>query len=760
MARKDTLSDNFLKVWERLEKYWGPYFEKAGLDLHNLDRHNLHERLTAQINIDFNVEGLEELSRDCRRGIEPGEPALSLLYHVMASPYVNPQWIRKPDKDNYPTIEDLEIIENLVYSSANMTLDKLRDQAAGRELAIVMFAYEYAPAVDTVHKCHADLCFSRTGISRVGNREPLYEHEARGFFPYSRGLNAVHVIPARFGAFLAIQKDGNEKTFGPLHFTHDDKGRKFWVPLHKLFNGTECIKGLDLQLRFDCKHVNEKIRKVHLALQSTGMDTGWNAWQMQKRPFVITDGLATFCPDTGLMVPVIHDPLIEPAETEDGRLVGFPVPYDPGLEVPSLWLKSDLEGRQWPEFVHIKHKIVEDQTGQQTLVYLPEAFKDDIMDVLRQGGFIAANFVDWTGDGYIRAECPNLIKALSRPDHDAQSLSAYSILAQPDFFPLVKQQDLAEWWKSSPLKDTIWRTNDDDDDIVPTPLSENREPANFTLPGANFDSSDKTMTAIIGTDRAPAHKCHANKIAPKRESTLSYRASNLFEPGWDASEGFDRDEKSPEGTLFLANYGLGSPFAEDTLICSAMGSYWPAAVPDIARFFPPDSYPSTTPLTDEDGGWKAVTQPVRVGETMRYLAFNYADFVKAICDGEIQYERFATLSLDEYILRTEITARFYRYLHTTGALAHPTKGEERAKHIITSFRRVNDDDLGHLRDWTDRPDQSFFIEYGKKSELTTIDPRTISVTVGPPQVVFIGPSLVAYAKAGRWIVEPHGEPHA
>jgi hypothetical protein len=754
MAQKDTVSDKFLKIWERLGKHWEPYFEKARLDLRNLDSDNLHERLTSHIDINFNVEGLEELSTDCCRGIEPGDPARSLFYHVMASPYVNPPWICEADRHNYPTIEDLEIIENFVYVSANMTLDKLRDQAAGHELAIVTFAYEYATAADTVHKCHADLCFSRTGISRVGNREPLYEYKARGFFPYSRALNSVHAIPARFGAFLAVQRDGNDKTFGPMHFTHDDRKRKFWVPIHKLFNGTECIKGLDLQLRFDFKHVNEKIRKVHIALQSTGMDTGWNAWQMQKKPFVITAELATFCPDTGLMVPVVHDPLIEPAKTVDGRMVGFPVPQVPKLEVASLWLQNDLEGRQWPEFVHIKHKIVEDLTGKQDLVYLPDVCKGDIKDVLQEGGFVAANFVDWTADGFVRAHCPALSDALDHPRHPSQCLSAYSILAQPDFFPLVKQQDLAEWWKTSPLKDTIWRANDVDDDIVPTPLSDNRSPANITLTGADFDSCDDTMTAIIGTDRHPERKCQINKVAPKRESTLSYRASNLFEPGWDTSDAFGRDKKSPQGTLFLTNYGLGSPFAEDTLICSAMGSYWPAAVPDIARFFPPVSYPSTTPLTDLDGEWPAVTQPVRVGETMQYLAFDYADFVKAIRDGQFQYGRFAILSLDEYILRTEITARFYRYLHTIDPLTHPTKGEERARLVITSFRRVNQDDLNHLNNWTDNPDESFFIEWGTKGEQTTIDPRTISVHVGPPHVVIVGPSLVAYVETAKWTIKP------
>lgn len=765
MTAEISITDQFLNVWKRLKKHWGPYFERAGLDVRGLTRDNVRKRLTTPMRsgqVKFRVSGLEDLARECRRGIEPGDPALSLFYHVLASPNVNPPEIES-EPENYPTIADLEIVENFVYATANMTLERLRAKANGQELAIVVFAYEYAPEEDTVHGRHADLCFSRTGICRVGNREPAYEYHARGFFPYSNGTKCVHVVPARYGVFVACQRRGSKTTIGPLRLTPDDTKRSFWVPLHKIFPGKECIQGVDIDLSFESKHVNEKIRKVHAALQSTGMATGWDAWQMEKKPFVITEGLAAFCSKHGLMIPDAHDPLVEPAKTSGGRLVGFPVPHKHQLGASALWLKSDLKGRPWPEFVHIRHQIVENEKGKQELVYLPDTYPGNVLNILQQGGFQAANFIDWTADGYIKAHCPALARALDTGNNRTQSLAAYSVLAQPDFFPLVKQQDLASWWRNSPLKKGIWP----DEGVVPTPLSDQRLPANITLQGAGFDSTDTTMTAIIGLYRERLGKqCPPNHERPKRESTLSYRASNLFEPGWDTSEDFGRDARSPQGTFYLTNYGLGSPFPEDTLICSALGAYWPAAVPDTTRFFTPDVYPSTTPLTDSEANWPGVTLPIRDGDTIKYQALNYADYVRANYLGNFHYERFAMVGLEEYILRTEITARFFRYLNSIGLLADPTKSKERARYVITSFERANASDLATLTEtgWTAPANKTFRIEWGKapagRSPIGTLqagppDPRIASVQVGRPRVVFMGPSQAAEENplgSGNWNV--------
>lgn len=84
----------------------------------------------------------------------------------------------------------------------------------GDNLAIVVFATEYRPAPETVHRKHADICFSRTGVARVGTAEPLYEPQIRGFLPFVKDNDfSFRVLPARYSAYLAVQRPGNKDEF-------------------------------------------------------------------------------------------------------------------------------------------------------------------------------------------------------------------------------------------------------------------------------------------------------------------------------------------------------------------------------------------------------------------------------------------------------------------------------------------------------------------------------------------------------------------
>ena len=644
-----------------------------------------------------------------------------------------------------------------------MTVDKLREKADGRELAIVVFAYEYAPAEDTVHGLHADLCFSRTGISRVGNEDPHYEPQARGFFPYTDGSTKAHVVPARFGAFVAFQQKGRRGTVGPQDFLDGDGDVSFWVPIHKLFRGPECIQNFDLDLGFEVAHVNEKIRKIHLQLQSEKVNTGWTPQQMTGAPFVITEGLASFCQSQGLMIPFVHDPLVEPAKINDGKgdwkYLGFEVPANHDLGESALWLDKTANTRSSPEFVHIRYKI--DEQNPKQLVYLPNTTSQDIVQVLKQGGFQAANFVDWTADGYIKANCPALAQALNGGSKQTESLAAYSIVAQPDFFPLVTQRGLTAWSKQSPLAPLIWP----DRGIVPNPLSESRLAANVTLQGSGFDAADTTISAIVGIPRAEqpgTEELQLTRKQPMRQSTLSYRSSSLFDPGWDIG-GSSLDPDTAKGPAFMANYGLGSPFPEDTLLCAALGSFWPGAAPDITRFFPPSSFPSTTPMLDSEANWPAVQPPTISGNSIDYHTLTYADFVKAIYEGEFNYARFARVSLSDYILRTKITARFYQFLQATEKLKalDPT---QRLLYVITSF------DTGKIPkqvqgNWTASAGETFKIQFGKALNasgdgfhprtVANPNPRITTTNVDSLREIYVGPSQVAHQDgSGNWNVVP------
>ena len=76
---------------------------------------------------------------------------------------------------------------------------------------------------------------------------------------------------------------------------------------------------------------------------------------------------------------------------------------------------------------------------------------------------------------------------------------------------------------------------------------------------------------------------------------------------------FDRTADSVE---HLAAYGLGSPFPEDSKLCAALSTFWPAVAPDATRTFEPSqNWPTVSPLTDEEIGqagtlpWDGVPGP-------------------------------------------------------------------------------------------------------------------------------------------------------
>jgi len=762
MSRDVSVSEQLWRIWKRLGPHWQKYFAKAGLHLSYKSKGLFFQQMGNPVKVNFRLRGTQEFSRDGCRGIEPGDPARSLFYHILASPHAKPPVKRTPgrklaeellpDSDKYyPTMSDFEVIENYIYSARKMTLAEIRNLAGNAKIAIVVFAYEYAPAIDTVHGQHADLCFSRTGVGRVGNAPPHYVAKARGYFPDSGKRKTVHVVPARFGVFLAYQKAGDPKTIGPMRFSKGDDRRMFWVPLHKLFDGKECIKGIDIRLKIESHHVNEKIRRIHLALLNDGINTGWSVKELERAPFRITQGLASYHGQTGQVVPVPHRNLVQPARDSSGRLVGFPVPPGHRTLNASLWFLPIRNARRSPEFVHAKHKIVT-EGKRQKLSYIPDTDPRNIDDVVKEGDYTAANFVDWTGDGWVRAECPSL------KSQGIESVSAYSILAQPDFFPLVKQKDLMTWRENSPLK----QTKESNDEgwrqaipisvrnliwphlaITPEPLSNSRIPANLALRGARFDFSDQTITTIIGMNRKAGKGRPILDDPPRRESTLSCQSTGLFEPGWDTSHDFINDSQSFKSSFYLANYGLGSPYAEDTLICAAFSSYWPGAAPDVTRFFAPGIYPTSTPILDDQANWDGGHLPINSGSTTLFNAINYADYVRAIWNDKLDYGEFAHISLDEYKLRTLAAARVFQALGVDGE--HPEKAQ---LFPFLSFRRPTEEEFAGIKrsGWKAKKQFTFRVEVATgfvTDPSWRWIPQIDRINPKGKRVLFVGPSGVA-----------------
>lgn len=417
-----TLIDDVQTACHRLAPHgWADLLAQHGL---SITAPNLAEELARELpDIRRDLPGFEDFAMEGRRGIEPGRPARSLLLHALASPNVVTGLEAEP-LSTFPSLAEIEAVENYVFGVEAPSLDDLFSRFPRESMAIAVFASEYRPAADTVHRRHADLCFSRTGVARVGTSEPLYEGRARGFLPFVQGNDhAFRILPARYAAYVAVQLVGREDLFGPMNFdllrtfpvslrqrflaegapAPEDGSRLFWVPLHKLFSGDECVRGLDLSVALRVRHVNEKIRRVHQQLRKRGHDTGWEETDLDNPPFVFTEDIADLSRDpahgAGVLVPFVHEKLVEPAEYLGEPLWFLVPPQTPPEEenpwAPSLQIRSERGFRRAPEYVHVRHEIKEDGTIEDL---------NDLEDVagrVRMGGYRALQYLGYTGDGGI-----------------------------------------------------------------------------------------------------------------------------------------------------------------------------------------------------------------------------------------------------------------------------------------------------------------------------------------------------------------------
>jgi len=175
--------------------------------------------------IDRTVPGFEDFALEGTRGIEPGSPARSLLFHALASPNVFGDAAGN-DLAAFPTPAEIEAVENYVYGVTPPSLDDLRARADDHPLAVVVFALEYRTARETVHGKHADFCFARTGHARMGTAEAIYDARRREFLPVKADDPfAFPIQPARYAPFLAIQRRADPDSFGPLRATAEDQSR-------------------------------------------------------------------------------------------------------------------------------------------------------------------------------------------------------------------------------------------------------------------------------------------------------------------------------------------------------------------------------------------------------------------------------------------------------------------------------------------------------------------------------------------------------
>lgn len=686
---------------------WRELFVAHGL---NIDADDLEGELGKVLPINRSYPGFEDFALEGVRGVTPGQPAQSLLYHALASPKVVSSVDGTP-LGVFPTLAMIELVENYVFAVAERSLSVLQAEAArGRsQLAVVVFAYEYRPAIDTPHRRHADLCFSRTGIGRVGTVGARYEGRLRGFLPGIDGDPAAFAaVPARYSAWLAIARSGSVDADRPMRPDQGDGERQFWVPVHKLFDGPECLDGFNLALTFESLHLNEKLKRIHQnfdRLTNNGSSRSpVPVALLDEIPYRFTDGIAELSSDpsdgSALLVPVPHATLAEPARNASNELVGFPVPAEVNTfrDGPTILLASvetnspGHNPRLAPEYIHARTELLPDGTT----VDLNDAA--DVGGAVRSRSYQALHYVDYTGDGWVDVSIPAL--SFQFP----MTKAAYSLVTAPDFFARAEQRELAEWGERVEAafgEGTLWR-------LDPAPLNEGRLPANLQLPGSKFAPEDDTMTAIVAFETEGTRgQTAAGGSGAERSPCLPDAAGHVFEPGWDVSKGVVEQQ----GRLIehLAAFGLGSPFPEDAKLCSALSAFWPGASPDTSQMYPPtpsSRWPTVTPLADDEMGrggepaWDGVRGPREIEidgvPHIDFPSFHHADYTLNAANNSFLPGQLRGVGRGEFLNRTAVMFLAYQAL---GLSTPPqTRSEQvalwerRARERVNKFRRVRADD--------------------------------------------------------------------
>ncbi|PYI91707.1 MAG: hypothetical protein DME97_12495 [Verrucomicrobia bacterium] len=562
--------------------------------------------------IDRQHPGFEELSTGARRGIEPGAPARSVLFHALASPDVHPLTVGARTSVDYPTLEELEVVENYIFSLAPRKLSSFRNPV------IAVFACQYRTRAHTAHGQHADLTFSRAGVARVGTEGERYDGPTRSFVPLpADGGRGFAVLPARYVAYIA--------EYGAAAPTHAifrpvagiDAQLTFVMPVHKLFAGGECLVAEDGRpislpaFKFAGLHVNEKLARIHKrSADNPGRVPPLPGFDLSAPPFVRTSksskDLITLASigSSVLVVPVPNDLVRVSTQTVNGKRepVRFKVPA--GLTRNRFWtsllISSTDNGRAAPEYANIRLEITQTAGGQWRRTNLneipdpPLAGQTSFDKKLAAGGYEAAHLVDSTCEGAITLKPSPVLKL--------EILPAFSLVTAVDYFPQVEQAAVIAWLEKTqgrpiglsnpgivfpqggpqPLSDGRFRSDDTATSLQASnamPNSELADPLDSSRRAFSVnEQANLTATAVVGfTSSGTSAGQHPNSAGVS--SCLPDAASDFFAPGWDVSEYVINDRSN-----YVA-FGLGSPFPEDSKLCAALNSFWPAVAPDASRTF-------------------------------------------------------------------------------------------------------------------------------------------------------------------------------
>ena len=688
---------------------WRPILDRLGIDPAGADLRQALLRPVPDQSAIRQVPGFEEAARDAVRSVAPGDPARSLLYHALASPAVR----FAPDGralGAFPTPAELDLFENLVFGIEAPALEDILASFPGASIAIAVFGREYRQRRGTVHGAHADMVYSRTGVTRVGTLAAHWDGASRSFLPRigDDDLHAIRVMPCRYAVYLAVQRLGDPNDFGPYKADRTfraaqrfgttpqtdrlDSAHEFWVPVHKLFSGPECLRGRDLSVAFEASHVNEKLRRIHaknMGVPRSQMapgqtfDSGFGEPEISRPPFTVTTGLADFSgaaeDGPGVLAAFVRPRLIEPADL-DSEPIGTRVPRRrslsasftiPGDRVQSL---PGFRAHRAPEWMHVRTHLRANGTEQDLNL------SQNVVEVVESGRvgnsdpYVARHYSDFTGDGWLAASVTGVPIPLTR------LVPAYSLIAAPDFYPFVSQSELIDWALDvlpSNFGRRIW-------EVPPLTLCDQRDAPNLALRrfGAPFVAEDKTVTAIVGQAGSVTGVQSGSTVQFQRTSYLSDNAAGIYAPGWDTSIDFD-----PVGQAkHLAAHGLGSPFPEDAKLCAALSAFWPAVAPDTSRSY---ERAIVSPMTDREIGledappWDGVPglRLVQVNGQPHVEVddFAHVDYVRTALEGRFTMAETMKVSQSEYQARIIATQRMFDALTDEGL------SEDNPLHRMLSF---------------------------------------------------------------------------
>jgi hypothetical protein len=119
------LKDEVKRICNQLAPHgWHNLLLKHGLDI---TADNLEDELLKELpTIKRNIDGFIDFADEGKRGIEPGNPARSLLFHALASP--NVRQVDGKELDVFPTLAEIETVENYVYGIQLPSMEELKSR--------------------------------------------------------------------------------------------------------------------------------------------------------------------------------------------------------------------------------------------------------------------------------------------------------------------------------------------------------------------------------------------------------------------------------------------------------------------------------------------------------------------------------------------------------------------------------------------------------------------------------------------------------